>query len=183
MNSFLKKCKKAFSNKNLILLYGKYPFDNSIIRDGCFLTKEQRFICNLIIKTGLPFIIEYKINAPHRNHYYCDILVKTKYHLISFEVDGRQHYTQKAQRKRDLRKALYLLDKHDIYTIRIKNEKVNNYLEDSSYVDYALSFLYKNLFENKPSHIVKSERIGEIKKRIELAKKGIFEITKDNYVF
>jgi len=166
MNKFLKKCQKAFKNKNLILLYDKYPFDNSIIRDGCFLTKEQRFICNLIIEIGLPFVIEYKINAPEFNHFYIDILVKTKYHLISFEIDGPQHSTQKEQKIRDLKKAIYILKHRNIFTIRIKNERINNYLENPKIVNDALKFLNKRLCSKNNEAIYKAGLIGDMNKKI-----------------
>lgn len=163
---FLKKCKKAFKNKNLILLNGLYPFDPLIKRKGVYLTPEQFSICDLIKQKEFPFVIEQKINAPIYNHFYIDILVKTKYHLISFEIDGGHHLTNKQQQKRDLKKAWFILNKHEIITVRILNKRVREYEQNPKIVDDALQFLNKKLFSKKNKHIKIAEIIGEINKKI-----------------
>lgn len=185
---FLKKCQKAFKDNDLRLYIGLYPFNpitnkKRLKNNTNFITIHQKTVCDLILETGLPFIVEHKTIAKEFNHFYTDILVKTKYHLLSFEIDGKPHYTQKAPRKRDLKKAKYILKYHNIYTFRIRNACVDDYINgDKDRLNQILKFLHRNLFENKSEHIVKSERIGEINKRIGLAKKGIFDITQKNYV-
>lgn len=168
MYKFLKKCQKVFKDKNLILYKGKYPFNPKTNMGRGSLTTEQLFVCNLLIKKGYFFVIEKKIICPHRNHYYIDILAKGKHHFFGIEVDGLHHNKIKSQTRRDLIKEKFILEFHNILTIRIKNSIVNDYINDKvEKLDKKLKLLNKRKFNFLTKDLFVAESIGTINKKLD----------------
>lgn len=173
MHKFLKKCKKAFKDKDLILYKGKYPYNekDNIINNKSrgSLTTEQLFVCNLLLKRDYFFMVEKKIKhgGLNNNNHYLDILVKGKYHFFDLEIDGLHHNKIKAQKRKDLKKEGFILKNHDIITIRIKNSVVNDYINDRvEKLDEKLSLLNKKRFNRFNKDFYVAENIGTIKRKL-----------------
>lgn len=171
---FLKKCKKEFNKYDLKLYKGKYPFSHSDNkgRTNIIITPQQEFICDLLFERGYLFIIEYKIIASCCNHFYCDILVKGKHHLFDLEIDGKQHNFIKSIKVKDYRKDVYLMRHEEIFTIRLKNEVIDNYYTDKKPVLGQLQILNKFFYDKEPKGIFIAGEIGKMEKRIREAKSG-----------
>jgi len=166
---FLKKCQKTFNKHNLRPYKGLYPFCYEENKDRApMITRQQLFVCDILLEKKIPFIIEYKIQAESFGNFYCDILAKGKYHFFDIEIDGRQHELVKRQLVRDLKKELFLLKHHNIITIRIPNKIIDNYdnepkqlikklnslkikLEDKNFSE-EIGYLKKELYETKTKH-------------------------------
>lgn len=164
---FLKRCKKVFKDKDLILYKGKYPFNPITNKGRGSLTTEQLLVCTLLYKNNIPFIIEKKIISPEYNHFYIDIFVKGKYHFFGIEIDGLHHDKIKSQKRRDLKKEKFILKFHNIITIRIKNCIVNDFINDKiDELDEKFKQLNKKHFNCLNKHIFIAEQIGNIKRKL-----------------
>jgi len=161
---YLAECKKIFNKHNLKFFKGKYPFcyEDNIGREKT--TPQQDFVCDLLLKKGYHFIVEYKTIAQVYNHFYSDILVKGKHHLISLEINGK-HHSSKFHRIRDLKKATHLVEYKKIYTIEIDNEIVDNYYNNKQPLEDKLKGLNFLLFDgiNKTERRYISEKLGYLK--------------------